>query len=85
MAGFKCLELQHGIWTFGVPGDEKSAVQIVASKYCQLSEQLIKHNEVVADHICNADEMGLLWRCLPTSARAGEVETSVSGLMQDKD
>jgi len=40
---------------------------------------------VVADHICNVDEMGLLWRCLPASAWAGEVETSVSGLMQNKD
>ena len=70
---------------FDVSGDEKSAVQIVVSKYCQLSEQLIKDNEMVADHICNADEMGLFWRCLPTSARAGEVETSVNGLMQCKD
>jgi len=26
MAGFKCLELQHGIWTSDVSGDEKSAV-----------------------------------------------------------
>jgi hypothetical protein len=26
MAGFKCLELQYGIWTFDVPGDEKSPV-----------------------------------------------------------
>lgn len=60
MAGFKCLELQCGIWTFDVPGDEKSAVQFVASKYCQLSEHLIKDGEVVADHICNADEMGLI-------------------------
>lgn len=85
MTGFKCLELQHGIWMFDVPGDEKSAVQIVASKYCQLYEQLMKDNEVVADHICNVDEMGLLWRCLPASAWAGEVETSVSGLMQNKD
>jgi hypothetical protein len=75
MAGFKCLELQHGIWTSDVSGDEKSAVWIVASKYCQLSKQLIKDNEVVADHIYNADEMGLLWRCLRTSAWAGEVET----------
>jgi len=46
---------------------------------------LIKDDEVVADHIYNADEMGLLWRCLPNSGWAGEVKTSVSGLMQNKD
>jgi len=40
---------------------------------------------MVADHVCNADEMGLLWRCLPNSTWAGEVETSVNGLMQCKD
>jgi hypothetical protein len=83
MAG--CFELQHGIWTFDVFGDVKSAVLIVAGKYHQLYEQLIKDIAGVVDLIYNADEMGLLWRCLPDLARAGEVETSVSGLMQNRD
>lgn len=85
MAGFKCFELQRWIWTFDVSRDEKSAVQIAASKYCQLSEWLIKDNDVIADQIYNSDEMELFWRFLPTTALAGEVETSVSGLVQNKD
>jgi hypothetical protein len=40
---------------------------------------------VIADQIYNSDEMELFWRFLPTTALAGEVETSVSGLVQNKD
>jgi hypothetical protein len=63
----------------------KSAAQVACSKYCEISEQLVNDSNVTADQIYNADETGLFWRCLPTSALAGEGETSASGFKQKKD
>ena len=41
-------------------------------------------NDLTPEQIYNADETGLLWRCLPTSTLAGGGEKAAKGLKKTK-
>ncbi|XP_035212156.1 jerky protein homolog [Stegodyphus dumicola] len=45
----------------------------------------IRRLDVTGEKIYNADETGLLWRCLPTSTLAGGGEKAAKGLKKNKD
>uniref|UniRef100_K7GFI0 DDE-1 domain-containing protein n=1 Tax=Pelodiscus sinensis TaxID=13735 RepID=K7GFI0_PELSI len=68
-----------------VSGEKASADHGTAKSYCKSFKKLVSEHELSADQIYNADETGLFWRCLPTSALAGESESSASGFRQNKD
>lgn len=47
--------------------------------------KLVSEHNLTPDQIYNADETGLLYRCLPTSTLASEAEGAVKGFKQSKD
>uniref|UniRef100_UPI00398F1AAA jerky protein homolog n=1 Tax=Pristiophorus japonicus TaxID=55135 RepID=UPI00398F1AAA len=67
----------HGIHQLDVSGDKKSADNEAAQNYSRTFTEMVQEMKLTADQIYNADETGLLWRCLPTAtlAAAGEKET----------
>ncbi|XP_064419100.1 jerky protein homolog [Latimeria chalumnae] len=80
-----CFKLRHGIRCLDVSGEQKSADHEAAENYCEFFCKLVAEHDLSADQIYNADETGLLWRCLPTSTLAGAGEASASGFKQNKD
>ena len=79
------FKLKHGICKLDVSGEEKSADQDAVSKYCKISEKLVKNNDLATDKINTAHETGWFQRCLPTLTLAGGDETSVNGIQKHKD
>ncbi|GBO15325.1 Jerky [Araneus ventricosus] len=56
-----------------------------AEKYKDEFEKIVADNDLTPEQIYNADETGLLWRCLPTSTLAGGGEKAAKGFKKNKD
>ncbi|XP_042897244.1 jerky protein homolog [Parasteatoda tepidariorum] len=79
------FKFRHGIRKLGVTGETLSANQNSAEKYKDKFEKIVADNDLTPEQIYNADETGLLWRCLPTSTLAGGGEKAAKGLKKNKD
>lgn len=79
------FKFRHGIRRLDVTGETLSANKDSAEKYKDVFEEIIADNNLTADQIYNADETGLLWRCLPTSTLAGGGEKAAKGFKKNKD
>lgn len=79
------FKYRHGIRRLDVTGETLSANQNSAEIYIEEFKKIINDNDLTDEQIYNADETGLLWRCLPTSTLAGEEEKSAKGFKKNKD
>ncbi|XP_035206673.1 jerky protein homolog [Stegodyphus dumicola] len=73
------FKFRHGIRRLDVTGETLSANQNSAEKYKDEFEKIVADNDLTPEQIYNADETGLLWRCLPTSTLAGGGEKAAKG------
>ncbi|XP_035205621.1 jerky protein homolog [Stegodyphus dumicola] len=64
---------------------ESESNQNSAEKYKDEFEKIVADNDLTPEQIYNADETGLLWRCLPTSTLAGGGENAAKGFKKNKD
>ncbi|GBM57218.1 Jerky [Araneus ventricosus] len=76
---FRNFKFRHGIRRLDVTGETFSANQNSAEKYKDEFEKIVADNDLTPEQIYNADETGLLWRCLPTSTLAGGGEKAAKG------
>lgn len=76
------FEFWHGIRILDVTGETLSANKESEEKYKDEFEQIIADNNLIPDHVYNADETGLLWRCLPTSTLGGGGEKPAKGFKE---
>ncbi|GBM91972.1 Jerky [Araneus ventricosus] len=79
------FKFRHGIRRLDVTGETLSANQNSAEKYKDEFEKIVADNDLTPEQIYNADEKGLLWRCLPTSTLAGGGEKAAKGFKKNKD
>ncbi|GBM70630.1 Jerky [Araneus ventricosus] len=79
------FKFRHGIRRLDVTGETLSANQNSAEKYKDEFEKIVADNDLTPEQIYNADETGLLWRCLPTSTLAGGGEKAAKGFKKNKD
>lgn len=77
------FKFRHGIRRLDVTGETLSANQNSAEKYKDEFEKIVA--DLTPEQIYNADETGLLWRCLPTSTLAGGGEKAAKGFKKNKD
>uniref|UniRef100_UPI00398E8BD3 uncharacterized protein n=1 Tax=Pristiophorus japonicus TaxID=55135 RepID=UPI00398E8BD3 len=70
---------RHGICQLDATGEKKSADNEAAQNYSRTFAEMVQEKKLTADQIYNADETGVLWKCLPTAtlAAAGEKEADV--------
>ncbi|XP_042910039.1 jerky protein homolog [Parasteatoda tepidariorum] len=78
------FKFRHGIRRLDVTGETLSANQNSAEKYKDEFEKIVVDNDLTPEQIYNADETGLLWRCLPTSTLAGGGEKAAKGFFFKK-
>lgn len=76
---------RHGIRKLDVSGEQKSADVDAAEKFRASFANLISENGLTSEQVYNADETGLLWKCLPTTTLAGGNETSAPGFKHNKE
>ncbi|XP_035217924.1 jerky protein homolog [Stegodyphus dumicola] len=79
------FKFRHGIRRLDVTGETLSANPNSAEKYKDEFEKIVADNDLTPEQIYNADETGLLWRCLPTSTLAGGGEKAAKGFKKNKD
>ncbi|GBN63782.1 Jerky [Araneus ventricosus] len=79
------FKFRHGIRRLDVTGETLSANQNSAEKYKDEFEKIVADNDLTPEQIYNADETGLLWRCLPTSTLAGGGGKAAKGFKKNKD
>lgn len=79
------FKIRHGIRKLDISGEIKSADSAAANEYKLTFENLVKEHNLSPTQIYNADETGLLWRCLPNSTLAGGDESNAQGFKRNKD
>jgi hypothetical protein len=63
LAGFKT---QHGIRKLDISGEQKLSDQEAAEEYIDTFPKIVQEHDLTLEQIYNANETGLLWRCLQT-------------------
>ncbi|XP_055501907.1 jerky protein-like [Leucoraja erinacea] len=76
---------RHGIRKPSVSGEPKSANHTFAEDFGEFFKPLIQKHKLSPDQVYNADETGLLWRCLPNSMLDGGDEKCAQGFKRNKD
>lgn len=79
------FKTRHGIRKLDVAGELRSADHNAAEEYKTYFDGFVEKHNLTASQIYNADETGLLWRCLPNSTLAGNTETCAKGFKKNKD
>uniref|UniRef100_UPI00398F5C4A jerky protein homolog n=1 Tax=Pristiophorus japonicus TaxID=55135 RepID=UPI00398F5C4A len=75
----------HSIRQLDVRGGEKSVDNEAAQNYSRIFAEMVQEKKLTADQIYNADETGLLWRCLPTATLAAAGEKEAVGFKMNKE
>lgn len=60
-------------------GETRSANEDSAKRYIETFKQIVSEKDLLPHQVCNADETGLLWRCLPTLTLAAGDEKTAKG------
>lgn len=79
------FKIRHGIRRLDVSGETRSADNDSAVEYKDTFESIVTEHALSPSQIYNADETGLLWRCLPASTLAGAEEKCAKGFKHNKD
>jgi hypothetical protein len=70
---------QHGIRKLDISGKQKSSDQEAAEEYIDTFAEIVQEHDLAPEQIYNANEMGLLWHCLPNKTLAGGDEKVADG------
>lgn len=76
---------RHGIRKLDVSGEQKSADANAADEFRASFATLVSENGLTSEQVYNADETGLLWKCLPTTTLVGGNENSAPGFKHNKE
>lgn len=79
------FKVRHGIRKLDFSGEAKSADVVAANEFKIFFQDFVEKNDLSPFQVYNADETGLLWRCLPNSTLAGHDEKSAKGFKMNKD
>uniref|UniRef100_UPI00398EFE75 jerky protein homolog n=1 Tax=Pristiophorus japonicus TaxID=55135 RepID=UPI00398EFE75 len=74
-----------GIRQLDVTGETKSADNEAAQNYSRTFAEMVQEKKLTADQIYNANETGLLWKCLPTAMLAAAGEKEAVGFKMNKE
>ena len=56
---------RHGIRNLSIQGEKLSAAEETVEPFLQKLNKVIEERGLIPEQIYNADETGLLWKCLP--------------------
>ena len=63
--GEKERENRHGIRNLSIQGEKLSAAEETVEPFLQKLKEVVEERGLIPEQIYNADETGLLWKCLP--------------------
>lgn len=76
---------RHGIREIGLHGEKLSGDKQAAENFKTDFEQFLQSEGISYEQVYNADESGLLWKCLPTRTLAFESERQAPGHKSSKE
>ena len=76
---------RHGIRRLDISGETQSADVAAVDSFKIEFENFVKEHNLKPCQIYNADETGLLWRCLPDKTLVGGEEKNPKGFKMNKD
>ena len=85
MGWLRNFKEQHGVRRLKVQGECNSTNHNTAENFTEEFQRLIREHKVSPEHVYNADETPLFWRCLPTSRLSAYTEREAVGFKVNKD
>nr|XP_033804225.1 jerky protein homolog [Geotrypetes seraphini] len=79
------FKVRHGIRKLDLSGEQKSADFEVAVSFHDMFSELVAENGLTPEQVYNADETGLMWKCLPNSTFTGGNEKVAPELKLNKE
>ena len=74
------FKTRHGIRNLSIQGEKLSAAEETVEPFLQKLHKVIEEKNLIPEQIYNADETGLLWKCLPQRTL---VSCCTKNLLQD--
>ena len=79
------FKTRHGIRNLSIQGEKLSAAKETVEPFLQKLHKVIEEKNLIPEQIYNADETGLLWKCLPQRTLVSCREKSAPGFKKAKD
>ena len=79
------FKTRHGIRNLSIQGEKLSAAEETVEPFLQKLHKVVKEKNLIPEQIYNADETGLLWKCLPQRTLVSCREKSAPGFKKAKD
>ena len=79
------FKTRHGIRNLSTQGEKLSAAEETVEPFLQKLHKVIEEKNLIPEQIYNADETGLLWKCLPQRTLVSCREKSAPGFKKAKD
>ena len=79
------FKTRHGIRNLSIQGEKLSAAEETVEPFLQKLHKVIEEKNLIPEQIYNADETGLLWKCLPQRTLVSCREKSAPGFKKAKD
>ena len=79
------FKTRHGIRNLSIQGEKLSAAKETVEPFLQKLHKVIEEKNLIPEQIYNANETGLLWKCLPQRNLVCCREKSAPGLKKAKD
>ena len=79
------FKTRHGIRNLSIQGEKLSAAEETVEPFLQKLHQVMEEKGLTTEQIYNADETGLLWKCLPDRTLVSCREKSAPGFKKSKD
>ena len=79
------FKTRHGIRNLSIQGEKLSAAEETVEPFLQKLHKVIEEKNLIPEQIYNADETGLLWKCLPQRTLVSCHEKSAPGFKKAKD
>ena len=76
---------RHGIRNLRIVGEKLSAAEDTVEPFLEKLKKVIEEKQLTPEQIYNADETGLMWKCLPNKTIASAREKSAPGFKASKD
>lgn len=76
---------RYGIRNLSIQGEKLSAAEETVEPFLEKLQKVIKERGLILEQIYNADETGLLWKCLPQRTLVSCRKKSAPGFKKAKD
>ena len=76
---------RNGIRNLSIQGEELSAAGETVDPFLQKIHKVVEEKGLTPEQICNADDTGLLWKCLLQRTLVSSREKSAPGFKKAKD